>query len=260
MSVHPTSIVEPGAELGTDVVIGPYCHVGSAVRLGNGVQLLSHVFIDGDTEIGDNTIIRPFASLGGPPQHLGCTGEGTKLVIGSQNRISEHVTMNRGTVAGGGITRVGSRGFFMVASHIAHDCQVGDDVIFANNATVGGHVVIGERAFLGGLTAVHQNCRIGAYSFTGGGAVVVNDLIPYASAFGNHARLVGLNVIGMKRRGMTRESIHKLRTVYKELFLSDQVFSERVEQVRERYGAMKEVARILDFICQDSQRPLMPAR
>ncbi len=260
MSVHPSSIVENGAELGTDVEIGPFCHVGSKVRLGNGVRLLSHVFIEGDTEIGDRTIIRPFTSLGGPPQHLGCKGIDTKLVIGSDNTICEHVTMNRGTKMGGGVTRIGSRSYFMASTHVAHDCQISDDVIFANNATIGGHVVVGERAFLGGFTAVHQNCRVGAYAFTGGGAVVVNDLIPYASAFGNHARLVGLNVIGMKRRGMTRANIQKLRTVYKELFLSEQVFSERIESVKERYGSMKEVARIIEFIEEDSQRPLMPAR
>ena len=260
MNVHPTAIIESGAEIGADVEIGPYSHIGPNVRLGNGVRLLSHVFIEGHTEIGDGTVIRPFVSLGGPPQHLGCNGDGTKLVIGAENIICEHVTMNRGTKMGGGVTRVGRGGYFMASSHLAHDCQVGDGVIFANNATVGGHVVIGDRVFLGGLTGIHQNCRVGAFSFTGGGAVVDNDLIPYASAFGNHARLVGLNVIGMKRRGMARESIQKLRTVYKELFLSEKVFSEQVSLVRERFGTMPEAARILDFIEQDSIRPLMPAR
>ena len=260
MSIHPTAIIEAGAKIGADVEIGPFCHVGEKVRLGNGVRLVSHVVLEGETEIGDNTLIRPFAVLGGPPQHLGCNGEGTKLVIGSSVRICEHVTMNRGTQRGGGVTRVGDGGFFMAASHVAHDCQIGDDVIFANNATVGGHVVVGEKAFLGGLTGIHQQCRIGAFSFIGGGAVVVNDVIPYASAFGNHARLVGLNIIGMKRSGMARDVVHELRTAYQTLFSDEPVFKERIELVRRRFGAREEVVRILEFIEQGSTRPLMPAR
>ncbi|MEO1240695.1 MAG: acyl-ACP--UDP-N-acetylglucosamine O-acyltransferase [Pseudomonadota bacterium] len=260
MSIHPTAIVDASAELGNGVEIGPYCTVGAKVRLHDGVRLISHVVLEGDTQIGEGTLVYPFASLGGPPQHLGCSGEGTALVVGASAIIREHVTMNRGTVAGGGVTRVGDRGFFMIGAHLAHDCQVGDDVIFANNATLGGHVTVGDRAFLGGLCAVHQHCRIGAYAFIGGGATVVNDVIPYASAFGNHARLVGLNVIGMKRRGVARDVIHDLRAAYRMLFSGSSVFQDRIEIVRERYGDREEVARILEFLEKDATRPLMPAR
>ena len=260
MTIHPTAIVETGAELGADVVIGPFCHVGAEVRLHDGVRLISHVVLVGRTEIGERTLVHPFAVLGGPPQHLGCAGDGTTLVIGNDVVIREHVTMNRGTGPGGGVTRVGDRGYFMIGVHVAHDCQIGNDVIFANNATLGGHVVVEERAFLGGLSAIHQHCRIGAYSFLGGGAMVMNDVIPYASAFGNHARLVGLNVIGMKRRGMPREKIKNLRAAYRGLFLGEGVFKDRIQDVRSRFGHLEEVARILDFIVSDASRPLMTSR
>lgn len=260
MTIHPTAIVEAGAELGAGVEIGPFCHIGAEVRLHDGVRLISHAVIEGRTEIGKGTLIYPFSVLGGPPQHLGCAGDGTALIIGEHVVIREHVTMNRGTGPGGGVTRVGDRGYFMIGVHVAHDCQVGDDVIFANNATLGGHVVVEERAFLGGLSAIHQHCRIGAYSFLGGGAMVVNDVIPYASAFGNHARLVGLNVIGMKRRGMPREKIKNLRAAYHGLFLGGAVFKDRIQDVRSRFGHLEEVARILDFIESDASRPLMTSR
>ncbi|MHA7871570.1 MAG: acyl-ACP--UDP-N-acetylglucosamine O-acyltransferase [Hyphococcus sp.] len=260
MAIHPTAIVEDGAKLGADVEIGPYCQVGAKVQLGDGVRLLSHVVIDGDTRIGKGSVVHPFAVLGGPPQHLGYKDEETSLIIGDGVTIREHVTMNCGTAAGGGITRVGDRGYFMMSAHIAHDCQVGNDAIFANNATLGGHVVVGERAFLGGLSAVHQNCRIGPYTFLGGGAVASNDVIPYASAIGNHARLVGLNVIGMKRRGMNRETIQTLRAAYRTLFCDGGVFRDRIERARKQYGDCAEAAMILDFIEADAARPLMPAR
>lgn len=260
MSIHPTAIVETGAELGADVEVGPFCHISADVCLHDGVRLISNVVLEGRTEIGAGTLIHPFAVLGGAPQHLGCAGDGTSLVIGEDVVVREHVTMNRGTGPGGGVTRVGDRGYFMIGAHVAHDCQVGDDVIFANNATLGGHVIVEERAFLGGLSAIHQHCRIGAYSFLGGGAMVVNDVIPYASAFGNHARLVGLNVIGMKRRGMSREKIKNLRSAYRALFSSDAVFKDRIQDVRSRFGHVQEVTRILDFIEGDASRPLMTSR
>lgn len=261
MNIHPTAIVETGAELGADIEIGPYCHVGPGAHLRDGVRLISHVVIDGATEIGAGTIVYPFALLGGPPQHLGYNGEPTRLVIGEGVTIREHVTMNRGTAAGGGVTRVGARGYFMAGAHVAHDCAVGESVIFANNATLGGHVQIGENVFLGGLCAVHQNCRIGAYAFIGGCAAVVSDVIPYASAFGNHARLVGLNIIGMKRRGTPRDVIHDTRAAYRLLFDSGEAtFRERVDMARERFGTREEVMRILKFVEYDASRPLMPAR
>lgn len=261
MSIHPTACVEDGAELGEGVDIGPMCHVGALARLQDGVTLKSHVVVMGATEIGPRTTVYPFTVLGGPPQHLGFKGGNTQLMIGADVIIREHVTMNSGTHDGGGVTRVGDRGYFMVGAHIAHDCQVGEEVIFANNATLGGHVRVEEGAFLGGLCAIHQNSRIGAFAFIGGCAAVAGDVIPYASAFGNHASLEGLNIIGMKRRGMKREAIHALRGAYRLLFANDDTFKERVERVREQYGEVEEVRRILDFIDAAGKRPMLtPAR
>lgn len=257
MRIHSTAIVEDGAQIGDGVSIGPYCIVGAKVRLGKGVVLHAHVSIAGVTEIGDRTQIFPFASLGGPPQHLAYRGEDTRLIIGRDNIIREQVTMNAGTVAGRGVTRVGSHGFFMAASHIAHDCIVGDHVILANCATVGGHVEIQDHVFLGGLCAVHQYGRVGAFAFAGGGAIIVSDVIPYGSAIGNRAVLGGLNVVGMKRRGMPREAMHTLRAAYRTLFAREGTFKERLAETEKLYGTREEVARILKFIKADAARPLM---
>lgn len=261
MDIHSTAIVERGAELGDNVVIGSFCHVSAGARLHDGVVLKSHVVIEGATEIGARTVVHPFAVLGGPPQHLGYKGEDTKLVIGADTIIREHVTMNRGAPVGGGVTRVGDNGFFMTGAHVAHDCQVGDHAIFANNATLGGHVEVGDSVFLGGLCAIHQFTRIGDFAFIGGCAAVTSDIIPYASVMGNHARLVGLNIIGMKRRGLPRPVIHDLRSAYRMLFFGEDTFKDRLEAVRERYGDRDEVRRILSFIDRDASRALMtPAR
>jgi len=261
MSIHPTAIIEDGAELGDDVKIGPFCHVGPRARIQSGAALKAHVVVSGATEIGARTFVYPFAALGGPPQHLGFKNEITELVIGADCIIREHVTMNPGTEAGGGVTRVGARGFFMVGAHIAHDCQVGDDVIMANNATIAGHVRVGAGAFFGGLCAIHQHCRIGVAAFVSGCAAVAEDIIPYGSATGNRAYLAGLNVIGMKRRGMGREQIHALRGAYRILFGNERTFKARIKEARSQFGAHEEVAHMLDFVDAKSARPLMtPAR
>ncbi len=262
MNIHPTAIIEDGAEIGEGAVIGPFCVVGARARLHPGVVLKSHVVVEGNTTIGPRAIVHAFAVLGGPPQHMQYDGEETRLEIGADVIIREHVTMNPGTPAGGGVTRIGDRGFFMTAAHVGHDCQVGDDVIFANNATLGGHVKVGNNAFLGGLCAIHQHCRVGAYAFVGGCAAVACDIIPYASAFGNHARLGGLNVIGMKRRNMPRENIRALRQAYRLLFDGeDGTFRDRLETVRTRFAGSPEVALITDFIDNGAARSLMtPAR
>ena len=258
MKAHPTAIIDKGAEIG-DAVIGPLCHVGAGVTLHDGVVLESHVVIQGPSEIGAGTHIYPFCVLGEPPQHLGCKGEGTKLVIGAGNTIREHVTMHRGTVAGGGETRVGQNGYFMAGAHVAHDCKVGDNVIFANGAAIGGHGSVGDVAFLGAFCAIHQHCRIGEHAFIGGCAAVTTDVIPYASAVGNHARLVGLNVVGLKRRGFSRETIHDIRAAYRTLFFGEAVFKERLEKVRDTYGHSAEVMSIINFIEAGEARPLMTA-
>jgi UDP-N-acetylglucosamine acyltransferase len=257
MTIDPTAIVEKGAVIGAGARIGPFCHVGPGVNIGDDCVLHAHVVVAGSTTIGPRTKIHPFASIGGPPQHVGYKNENTKLVIGAENVIREHVTMNIGTSAGRGVTIVGDRGYFMASSHVAHDCIVGDHAIFANNAIIGGHVVVEDYVFLGGMAAIHQFCRIGSYAFVGGCAAVTTDIIPYASAHGNHAALGGLNIIGMKRRGMPRETIHALRSAYRLLFAETGTFRTRLAEVEERYGATPEVERILDFIRKDSTRPLM---
>ena len=260
MSIHPTAIVDSGAELGADVKIGPYCHVGAGVRLHDGVTLKSHVTVDGATEIGARTYIHPFAVIGEPPQHIDHKGEKTLLKIGEDNVIREHVTMNPGTVAGGGVTSVGNRGLFMINAHIAHDCIVGDDVIIANNSALGGHTIIEEGVFVGALVGVHQRCRVGAYAFIGGCSAVNDDIIPYGSAMGNHARLGGLNVVGMKRRGVSRDVRHNLRKAYKVLFADTKTLKERVEIVREQFGDSEEVMRIVNFVADLGPRSLMTPR
>ncbi|MFQ5562749.1 MAG: acyl-ACP--UDP-N-acetylglucosamine O-acyltransferase [Parvularculaceae bacterium] len=257
MDVHPTAIIESGAELGSGVSIGPYCRVGSEVRLGDDVSLDSHVVVTGETEIGARTKVFPFAILGGPPQHIAYKGEKTALIIGSDNIIREYVTMNPGTVQGRGVTKVGNSGLFMTGAHVAHDCIVGDNVIFANNATLGGHVIVQDYVFMGGLSAVHQYCRIGAYAFIGGCAAVPADVIPYGSAMGNHAYLTGLNIVGMKRRGVSRAAIHDLRAAYRLLFAEEGTFQERLEDAAKLFGEREEVMRIVNFIGEGASRPLM---
>ena len=259
-NIHPTAIVEEGAALGAGVIIGPFCHVGASVKLHDGVVLQRSIIVEGHTEIGARTVVHPFAVLGGPPQHLNYRGAPTKLIIGEDTIIREHVTINVGTEDGGGVTRVGDRGFIMIGAHLAHDCQVGDDLICANNVAVGGHVEIGDGAYIGGSCAVHQFCRIGAYSIIGGGAVVTTDVIPYGSAVGNRAQLGGLNVIGLKRRGVERSKIRELRNAYHVLFSDEGTLIERVERVQQEFQHSDEVQRIVEFIAADADRPVMTPR
>jgi UDP-N-acetylglucosamine acyltransferase len=259
--IHPTAIVSPGAQLGQDVEIGPFCTVGPKVQLGDGVRLVSHAVIEGATQIGAGTTVHPFAMLGGAPQHLAHKGEDTRLVIGERNIIREHVTMHTGTVGGGGVTTVGSDSLYMVGAHVAHDCVIGDRVTFANAATLGGHVQVGDFVFMGGLCAVHQFTRIGRYAFVGGGGVVTKDIIPYGSVWGNHAHLEGLNLVGLKRRGFTREAINALRAAYRLLFADEGTFQERLDDVAEAHADTPEVMEIVTFIRADANRPLcLPER
>jgi UDP-N-acetylglucosamine acyltransferase len=257
--VHPKAHVHDGAQLGHGVEIGPWCVVGPDVRLGDGVRLTSNVVIEGDTEVGEGCVVHPFAVLGGPPQHLAHKGEKTRLVVGARNLIREHVTMNTGTVAGGGVTTVGSDGLFMAGSHVAHDCVVGDHVVFANNATIGGHVTVGDYVFLGGLSAVHQFTRVGRYSFIGGLAPVTKDVIPY-SLVGNDASLEGMNLVGLKRRGFPREVINDLRTAFRLLFAPEGTFQERLEDVARVLSGSPQVMEVVEFIRADANRPLCMPR
>jgi UDP-N-acetylglucosamine acyltransferase len=254
-AVHPTAIVHEGARLEPGVEIGPYCIVGPQVVLGAGVRLVSHAVIEGLTEIGPECVIHPFAVLGGAPQHLAHKGEPTRLVVGARNLIREHVTMHAGTAAGRGVTTVGANGLYMVGAHIAHDCIVGDQVVFANNATLGGHVQVGDHVFMGGLSAVHQWSRIGRHAFIGGLAPVTKDVIPYALV-GNDAHLEGINLVGLKRRGYARETINDLRAAYRLLFAQEGTFQERVDDVARVFGASPEVMEVVAFIRAEANRPL----
>ena len=254
--LHPTAIVEPGAELGEGVVVGPFCTVGPEVVLGDRVRLISHVAVAGRTTVGADTCVYPFASIGTPPQDLKYKGEPSRLEIGTGNAIREHVTMNTGTEGGGMVTRIGDHGLFMVGAHVAHDCKVGNHVIFANNATLGGHVVVGDFAIIGGLAAVHQHCRIGAHAIIGGVSAVVQDVIPYGSATGDRARLIGLNVVGLRRRDFSRTDIQALRTAYRLLFAEEGTLSERLDDVARMYSDNAAVMDIVAFIRADSTRAI----
>ena len=253
-TIHPTAIIEAGARLGETVTIGPYCHVGGEVELGEGVLLHAHVVLAGRTRIGDGTRIFPFASIGHQPQDLKYSGEDSSLVIGRDNIIREHVTMNPGTKGGGMVTRVGDGCLFMVGVHVAHDCVVGNNVVMANNATLGGHVVVGDSAVLGGLCAVHQFVRIGQNAMIGGMSGVERDVIPYGSVMGDRARLSGLNIIGMQRRGFTREEIQELRGAFQMLFGAGGTFSERIDGVADRFARVKPVQDVLAFLRAESSR------
>lgn len=258
--IHPTAIVHDGAKLGAGVEVGPYCIVGPQVVLGEGVRLISHVVVEGNTQIGDGCTLHAFSRLGGPPQHLGHKGEDTRLVVGQNNIIREGVTFNTGTVGGGGLTKVGDNGLFMAGSHVAHDCVVGDNIVFANNATIGGHVTVGDFVFMGGLAAAHQFTRIGRYAFVGGVSAVTKDVIPFGSVWGVHAHLEGLNLVGLKRRGFSRETINDLRAAYRMLFANEGTFQERVEDVARVFAGVEQVMEIVDFIRADANRPLCQPR
>ncbi len=254
--IDPLARVSDGAKLADDVVIGPFCVVGADVTLAEGVTLHSHVNIQGATTIGARTQVFPFASLGTPPQSVHYKGERTELVIGTDCMIREHVTANTGTAAGRGVTRIGNHCMLMVSSHVAHDCLVGDHVIFANNATIGGHVEIGDHVFLGGLSAVHQFTRIGAQAMISGITGVREDIIPFGFALGQAARLVGLNTIGMKRRGFSRSDLHEARAAYRDLFFGQGVFEERLAKLREQVDTSEFARAIVTFVDAGEKRPL----
>lgn len=254
--IHSTAVIEDGAKLGADVEVGPYCYIGSRVTLHDGVILKPHVVVDGQTTIGEKTRVYSFSSLGQGPQVKGHDDETTTLVIGCNNEIREHVTMHSGSKDGSRQTIIGDNNMFMVGAHIAHDCIVGDNATFANNATIGGHVTVGNNVNLGGLCAVHQWSRIGDYSFVGGMAGLEGDLIPYGSCKANRAYLNGLNLVGMKRSGMERETINTLRACFKTLFSHDGLFQERVEQAAKLYAGSKEAMSMVTFIRESKLRSI----
>ncbi|HQS83908.1 MAG: acyl-[acyl-carrier-protein]--UDP-N-acetylglucosamine O-acyltransferase [Alphaproteobacteria bacterium 16-39-46] len=256
--LHPTALVEEGAHLGKNVSIGPFCSVSKDVILEDNVVLHSNVVIQGKTHLGKNVEVFPFAVLGGAPQSLRLTYERSQhgIIIGDNTIIREHVTIHPGTAQGGGETRIGHDCFIMVAAHIAHDCKLGDHVIMANNATLGGHVTIGDYANIGGLSAVHQYVRIGKHAMIGGMSGVENDVIPYGSVMGDRARLSGLNVIGLKRRGFSRESIHSLRSAYRLLFAQEGTMAERILDVSTLFKDHEIVMEILSFMQSETDRSI----
>ena len=247
-NIHSSAVIEDGAKIGDNVTIGAFCHIGADVVLADNVELKSHVVIAGHTAIGEGTTIYPFASLGHAPQDLKFNGEKTTLTIGKNNNIREHVTMNPGTGDGGGATIVGDNCLFMMASHIAHDCKIGNGVILANNATLAGHVEVGDNTIIGGLAAVHQFVRIGKHAIIGGLSGVEHDVIPYGSVIGERASLAGLNLIGLKRRGFSRDSIHGLRNAYKALFAANDTLETRSKQVKTEHSSNEQVQEVIDFI------------
>ena len=258
--IHASAIVEDGAVLGADVEIGPYSLVGAHVRVDDGVRIGSHVVLSGNTQIGARSVIHPHAVLGGSPQFRGDPGHDARLVIGPDTVIREHVTMNGGSVKGGGITEVGANGYFMAYSHVAHDCHVGNNVTFANGVALGGHVTIGDGVNIGGLSAVQQFGRIGRGAFVGGVTGVPDDVIPYGIVWGAHARLSGLNLIGLKRRGVPRERIHALRAAFRLIFFGDGTLAERAREAGSRWTT-PEVSEIVAFILAASKRPIcMPPK
>jgi UDP-N-acetylglucosamine acyltransferase len=254
-----TARVAGTADIAADAEVGPFCVIGPGVKIGSGVKLVSHVHIAGVTEIGANTVIHPFASLGGPPQSVHYHGEPTRLVIGANCQIREGVTANTGTVDGGGVTTVGNDCFLMAGAHVAHDCHVGNHVIFANNSVIGGHVEIGEYVFLGGHCAVHQFVRIGESAMIGGFSAVKEDVIPYGYVVDPMGRLGGINVVGMKRRGFGKSDLHVVRRAVLDMFEGDGTFAERVEKVAGASGGTPAVDRIVSFI-RSGKRPIMMMR
>jgi len=255
--IHPTAVIAAGARIGARVTIGPYCVIGPHVVLGDDVTLKSHVVVDGHTSIGEGSTVFPFASLGTPPQDLKFKGEPSRLEIGKRNSIREHATMNPGTLGGGMLTRTGDDCLLMIGIHVAHDCHLGNHVIMANNATLGGHVHIGDWAFIGGLAAIHQFVRIGAHAIVGGMSGVENDIIPYGSAFGDRARLRGLNLVGLQRRNFSRDDIHTLRTAYRLMFAQEGTLAERLADVEELYRDNAVVMEIVEFIRGESSRSIL---
>lgn len=253
-SVHPLALVEDGARLGAGVEIGPFCHVGKDVVLGDGVRLVSHVTVVGLTTVGEGTVIHPQAGLGGPPQDKKYRGGATTLSVGRNCIIREGATIHRGTETGRGATTVGDDAYIMTYCHVGHDCNVGNGVTMASNASLAGHADIGDGVIISGYAAVHQNVRVGHHAFLAGFAAVVGDVIPYGMAIGDRARLKGFNVVGLKRSGMARSDLHLMRRAYRLLFSPERSLAENVPLVEREFGHSPVVADILSFITSRGKR------
>jgi len=254
--VHPSAVVENGAELGVGCWIGPFCHIGPAVKLGDHVELKSHVVISGRTEIGAESVVFPFACIGEIPQDLKFRGEETRLEIGARARIREHVTMNTGTEGGGGLTRVGDDGLFMAGCHLAHDVRIGDRVIIVNNAALAGHCVLEDDVIIGGLSGVHQFVRIGQGAIVGAVTMVTHDVIPYGLVQAPRGELDGLNLVGSKRRGVGRSDITALRAAFQMLAQGEGAFQDRAKRLGEETESAY-VRQIVEFVTGASDRSFL---
>jgi UDP-N-acetylglucosamine acyltransferase len=255
MSIHRTAVVDPEAEIGPDVVIGPYCVIGPEVTIGAGCWLQNQVTVCGPVKIGAKNRFHSFCSIGQQTQDLKYAGEPTYLEIGEGNCFREFVTVNRATAIGS-VTRVGSRGNFLAYSHVAHDCVVEDEVIFSNNGTLAGHVLVQAHAIIGGLTAIHQFCRIGKHSITGGCSKIVQDVPPFLIADGNPAVIRGVNIVGLERRGVSAETIRVLKESYRILYRSNLNTKQAVEELAKSFGEVEEVRELIEFI-EKSERGII---
>lgn len=261
MKIHPTALIEDGAQLGADVEIGPYCIVGGSVVLGAGVKLHAHAVVDGNTEIGARTVVYSHAVLGGEAQMRTQKPSPQRLVIGTDNIIRESVTISTGSHSGRGVTTIGDRNYLMAASHVGHDCRVGNDVTLSNGVQLGGHVEVGDGVNMGGLSAAQQFGRIGRYAFVSGLSGVTTDVIPYGIAIGLHVRLGGLNLVGLRRRGIPRANIHALRAAFRAIFHEwTGSIQDNAKRAADQWGQVPEVAEVIAFILADAKRPICPAR
>jgi len=258
VTAHPTAIVEGGAQLGQNVSVGAYAHVGEHAQIGDNCVIHPKAMVIGRSILGKNVQVHPGAVIGGPPQVLGYKGgdETSRVEVGDNTILREHVTLHAGSPAHGGLTKIGSDCLFMAHTHAAHDCVIGDKNVIANNTHIGGHVTTGEQVWMGGACAVHQFCRIGDHAFVGGGSILVADVIPFGSVVGNHAHLAGLNVVGLKRRGFSRETIKAIRSGYRMLYAREGTFTERLEDTARTFADVAEVMQIVDFIRDNKNRAL----
>lgn len=257
MSIHPSSIVHDGARIGAGVTIGPFCTIGPDAAIGDGCELVSHVAIEGHTTVGPGCRLHPFVVLGHGPQVIGHRGGEARLTIGANCVLREHVTMNVGTPKGGLHTRVGDGCYFMINSHVAHDCVLGDNVTLVNNVMLAGHCSLGDNVIMAGGSAIHQFTRVGRGAFIGGLAAVEHDVIPYGMALGNRAYLGGLNIIGLKRRGAKRADIHALRQAYRVLFAASGVLQERIERVAAEFAGQPLVDEVVAFVREGGKRAIL---
>ncbi|OSM05167.1 acyl-ACP--UDP-N-acetylglucosamine O-acyltransferase [Magnetofaba australis] len=252
VSIHATAVVDPGAQLADGCIVGPYAVIGPNAQLAKNVEVAAHAVIEGHVEIGEESKVFSFATIGSAPQDIHYADEPTRVVIGKRCMIREYVSINRGTEAGGGLTRVGSDCMIMAYSHIAHDCRVDDHVIMANGATLAGHVELQEHAVIGGLTAIHQFARVGRHAFIGGASAVSLDVAPYASAAGNRAKVTGVNVVGLRRRGFSEEAIKSIRKAHRMVFRDNLRLEQALSEI-EKCCDTPEVVHFLEFL-QSSQR------